>query len=212
MPLANALNPFTSTRIQPGAFPFLFLEEASDSPKQLVEKLATFRWRGEIVGPHGSGKSTLIASLIPLCEQQGKLVVHLRLSDGQRSLPWGALTAPWSSQTLVVIAGYEQLSWLSRLRLQWRLRSSGAGLLITTHKPTGQPTLLTIRPTWEVAQKVSARLQEGYIHPLSAEEIRDSYNRHHPNVREMLFDLYDRYQAKILQSRTNDPNQAERST
>ena len=44
-------------------------------------------WWGEILGPHGAGKSALLATLIPAVERAGRRPVLVELHDGQRRLP-----------------------------------------------------------------------------------------------------------------------------
>ena len=55
----------------------------------LVESLATAGWRGQIVGPHGSGKSTLVAALLAALAAAGRPGGRVALHDRQRRLPRG---------------------------------------------------------------------------------------------------------------------------
>src|SRR6185295_305765 len=101
-------NPFATRFIRPGAIPFLFLD--GDSADAIVERLKANRWRGQIIGEHGSGKSTLIATLVPLIEAAGRQAVMLKIGTGERTLPAieKSLLTP---ATQLVVDGYEQLSW-----------------------------------------------------------------------------------------------------
>ncbi len=54
-------NPFSTRFVRPGALAYRF--PPGESAATLVERLAASGWRGQIVGPHGSGKSTLVAAL-----------------------------------------------------------------------------------------------------------------------------------------------------
>src|SRR5688500_14426612 len=57
-------NPFAKERLERLSFHF----SAGDSWEALVSRLAAQRWRGAIVGPPGSGKTTLIDQLVPHLE------------------------------------------------------------------------------------------------------------------------------------------------
>src|SRR5262249_23632578 len=72
-------NPFATRRVRPGAIPFLF--PTGESVGQLLDRLRAAGWWGQVVGPHGSGKSTLVAALLPELCQAGReplLLVHHR--------------------------------------------------------------------------------------------------------------------------------------
>ncbi len=117
-------NPFATCWTRPGALAFQF--STGESAAGLVARLATTDWRGEIVGPHGSGKSTLLETLGPHLRAAERGVSAVALRDGQRRLPADFLRkALASSHPLVIVDGYEQLSWLHRrvLIARCRLRS-----------------------------------------------------------------------------------------
>src|SRR5687767_3485333 len=99
-------NPFATRFTRPGALEFLFAGD--ESIGGLVSKLSANCWRGQIIGPHGSGKSTLLAALLPALETAGRRVIQLD-ARGPFALP-----AALDSATIVVVDGYEQLSWWSR--------------------------------------------------------------------------------------------------
>ena len=56
-------NPFSSRYVRPGAIPFFFPEDCR--VELLLSRLEENGWQGEILGRHGSGKSALLAHLIP---------------------------------------------------------------------------------------------------------------------------------------------------
>jgi polynucleotide 5'-kinase involved in rRNA processing len=74
-------NPFATRWTRPGAVPFDF--DRRGAVDELVERLAESDWRGAIVGPHGSGKSTLVAALLPAIEAAGRTITHIKLHSGQ---------------------------------------------------------------------------------------------------------------------------------
>jgi hypothetical protein len=135
-------NPFCTRHVRPGAIPYIF--PAGESAQQLVERLRENAWRGEIIGPHGSGKSTLVESLVPELRRAGVRPVVIAIHDWSRRLP-----ADWS-QTLVrarsvlVIDGFEQLPWFARAWVKLRCRLLRCGLIVTAHQPMGLPLLMVL--------------------------------------------------------------------
>src|SRR5205809_770947 len=74
-------NPFATRFIRPGAIPFLFLD--GNSAAAIVERLKANNWRGQIMGEHGSGKSTLVATLVPVLKAAGREVVAIKIAPGE---------------------------------------------------------------------------------------------------------------------------------
>jgi energy-coupling factor transporter ATP-binding protein EcfA2 len=185
-------NPFATRFIRPGAISFLFLD--GDSAAAIVERLKENNWRGQIIGEHGSGKSTLVATLAPLIEAAGRQVVMLKMQPGERSLP--IENSSLTPVTQLILDGYEQLSWWSRLRVRWLLWRSGAGLLVTAHRDVGLPTLYTTKSSEEVASAVVNSLIAPEGSSIRASEVADAYRAAGGNVRETLFKLFDVYQQR----------------
>ena len=183
-------NPFSTRFVRPGAIPFRF--PAGEDVGTLVALLERQGWWGQIVGPHGSGKSTLLAALLP--ELRRRTVVSVTLHAEERRLPAEAWSLS-SSATLLVVDGYEQLGWWSR-RVRGHCRRRGCGLLVTTHHDVGLPDLYRTRVTATLAQTLIEGLltqeQRCLFGPLDVER---HLARHHGSLREVLFDLYDRYEA-----------------
>jgi hypothetical protein len=185
-------NPFCARRIRPGAVPFLFAP--GHCVEQLVEKLKQAKWWGQIVGPHGSGKSALLAALVPAIERAGRKVLSIELHNGQRRLPAGVLDAigpPGGS--LLAVDGYEQLGPWHRMELKRSCRRQRHGLLVTSHRPAGLPDLY--RPTVEIALawRVVEQLQEGHRALVSQRDVAALLKKHSGDLRETLFALYDLY-------------------
>lgn len=185
-------NPFSSRFIRPGAMPYLYPHgESAAGVRRRFEESGR---RGAILGPHGSGKSALLRDLLTVWRGDAGEVRLIELRDGQRGLPaaWpnGLTTSP---RVLIAIDGYEQLGRLAR----WRLRSAcwrrGWGLLVTAHDPVGLPTLAQTSSDLKLVRRIVARLLQSSPAAtlVPAEALAACYQRHAPNVREMLFELYD---------------------
>lgn len=198
-PPAPARNPFSTAMVRPGALPFLWGE--GESPQTLVERLAAQGWWGQIVGPHGSGKSTLLAELVANlpAEQRPRT---FELHDGQRSLGVPLRSLAEDGATLIVVDGYEQLSRWNRWRLRRHCRHKHLGLVITAHADMGLPWLYRTQCDQATALAVVKRLlgeHDGPIDEALRRTLLDhaaaAYHRHGGNCRELLFELYDVYEA-----------------
>jgi energy-coupling factor transporter ATP-binding protein EcfA2 len=208
-PPSRLVNPFATCWTRPGALPYCF--SAGQSAEQLVAKLAAQHWRGAIVGPHGSGKSTLLESLKPVLVAAGQRIDSISLHDGQCRLPddfrrefaaksnRGSDANTATSQEakwLIIIDGYEQLAWLERLQLLRVSRRNGAGLLVTSHTPVHIPTLIRLAPDLRLVERLVAALCARVSTAITPADVAASHACHGSNVREILFDLYDRHEQR----------------
>ncbi|MEX0642300.1 MAG: hypothetical protein WD468_06340 [Pirellulales bacterium] len=221
-PPSRNSNPFATCWTRPGALPFHF--PSGESTATIVERLAANGWQGEIVGPHGSGKSTLLEALKPALHDAGCAVNAISLRDGQRWLPRGSLSKQvnyvWHAQspsdgrgnnatlprpspgaqgratpsTVLIIDGYEQLGWLQRMWLKLRCRRDSFGLLVTSHSPTGLPTLITLAPDLSLVQQLVATLCGRTATRVTPADVAASHAGRGSNVRDTFFDLYDQHE------------------
>lgn len=188
-------NPFATRFTRPGAATFLFPEGQSASA--LAARLQDIGWLGQIIGPHGSGKSTLLGALAPELEARGRTLIRFTLTQGQTNLDLDPATLSGSTQ--LILDGFEQLSWLNRRKIKSLARSHRSGLLVTAHSDVGLPTLFETRPTLELAQAVVGRLLPEGDATISPADVEQAFERAGGNLREMLFGLFDVYQARSRQ-------------
>jgi hypothetical protein len=175
--------------------PFVF--PPGQTAERLVDRLRQCGWRAEIVGGHGSGKSALLASLIPAIERAGPQTALVALHDGQRRLPLNLSGDPrLHPPAVLIVDGYEQLGWWSRLALKRFCRRHNVGLLVTSHESVGFPDLYHTVPTLGLAEQIVGELMGGQKPPLSPAELADCFLRRRGDLREMLFDLYDLYEQQ----------------
>ena len=192
---ATVENPFCSRRVRPGGIPYLF--PSGQDAADLVDRLRRNGWWGQIVGPHGSGKSALLAALMPAIERAGRRVLLVELHDGQRRLPLELQSGPdLDRATVLIVDGYEQLGHRQRFRLKRFCRRSGPGLLVTVHAPAGLPELFRTSANLELAQQVVGQLQRGHPAHVTAEDVAERFAQYGDNLRELLFDLYDLYEQR----------------
>ncbi len=173
---------------------------------------------GAVVGPHGTGKSTMLASLRPLLDEQRKIFAY-RLSTSDRSLAeLKQDRSKWDADSLIIVDGYEQLSSWSAWRLRTWVRglkekqedphprplsrkngrggTRRAGLLVTAHRSMfGIPTLWTTG----IDEAQSIRLRNDFLrnhptllkHPGLEAAWRSAREKHPTDMRETLFAMYD---------------------
>ena len=172
-------NPFRSERLDALAYRYPpGLDRAA-----LLARLAALGYRAAIVGPEGSGKTTLSREL-----ERG-LALRYRVwrvtqRRGQRLL---ACRLPrLRHDDFVILDGAEQLASASFWRLRWQTRAAG-GLLVLSHRPGRLPIL--------VATETSQALLDALVAELTPAQAcaPDSLARHGGNIRNALRALYDAY-------------------
>jgi len=196
-------NPFSTRFTRPGAVPFQFAPQAGTAKHgldALVDKLSGLGRRSQIIGPHGSGKSTLLSQLIAVLARRGLQAWLVSLHDGQRRMPSGwVAVAEHAGAWLVIVDGYEQLNACSRLALRFSCRRRGWQLLVTAHQDVGLPTLFHTSTDLATARSIVAQLLTASDQKIDERCIADSFAAAQGNVREMLFELYDRYEQRTRQ-------------
>lgn len=203
-------NPFATRRTRPGALPYIFAH--GQTAAMLADRLARQGWRGQIVGPHGAGKSTLLCSVQQELSRQEIPLQCVTLRDGGEGTNsiWKSLAADRASAadravstfdfrlppSVVLLDGGEQLGWLAWRRLLWHCRRHRLGLVVTTHRDLGLPTLIAIQPTPAIARQVVAALLADLSPRVAAAEVDTAFHWHGGNIREALFSLYDLHESR----------------
>ncbi|MDA7503691.1 AAA family ATPase [bacterium] len=181
-------NPYRVERIH--SLPFLFSDQDFDRFYQVVED---HNFRGAIVGPHGSGKTTLVENLIKEFQSRQIQITHCRLKDDGQSANYIRLRK-WIDQapsdSILILDSAGLLSWW-----KWRglLKESAKykGLIITTHQPGRLTTLINTKPTFETLQSVIVHLK--IAESPSKSHLIELFNKHRGNIRECLRELYDEF-------------------
>lgn len=192
-------NPFSTRFVRPGAIPFIF--SGGQTVVDLIQELRDANWRGQIVGPHGSGKSTLLCTIIAEIDPLERTVVRFTLNAGQRSLPVDPHEfRKWTAQTLIVIDGFEQLSYWQRRKIKNLCSQNRAGLVVTAHRSVGLPTIHETTVDASSARKVISRLLADEQFTVRDDDLRRLVATHHGNLRDVLFELFDLYRAAQQQT------------
>lgn len=209
MKTAEKKNPFRASNTTGGAIPFFHrekngLEESGNRFFQaLIEEFLKNQRSGQIFGPHGSGKTTLLENLIPLLEKEGFSVLCVSLHDQQRKLPAfyreeiRKKISEYSRarNAILVVDGYEQLGFFSRLLFRYYRVVHGFGRLLTAHrKIPGIPVLFRTRGDFGVLRCVLEHLSRSEW--VDEEKLRLLFVKHSGNVRMILLDLYDIFEEQ----------------
>ena len=212
-------NPFSTRYVQPGACDYLLPD--GETWAQRIEFFEANQGRVQVVGPHGAGKTTFVKAL--LRRLNGWMIKSAFLAADERDSTiveeaFHELVKVASSnlRPLLVVDGFEQLSWWRRLSLVYRTNLHRMGLMVTTHRTQwGLPVLLNatsdpvrfellvqelVRESTGDADRGSDKTKgtfDSIEEWLNSEVLRQVYMRHasKSDVREMLFDLYDHFQS-----------------
>jgi hypothetical protein len=192
---AASPNPFSTRFVQPGRIEYRF--PSGQGAEAIVDRLRAHGWRGAIVGPHGVGKSTLLAALAPHLEYAGRRVVQVALHDGQRRWPTELeIWRSWTPTTQVIVDGYEQLGLFARAKLNRWVRRAGCGLLATAHRDVKLPVVYRAAVDRQAVAQIVAWLQRDAGVVVTQGDTVKLLAARGDDVRETLFGLYDLYEAR----------------
>jgi adenylate kinase family enzyme len=193
--LQSKPNPFSTRFVRPGAIAFQCHD--GHSLTTLIDEFLN-RWHGRasIIGPHGSGKSTLVAGLAELLAQRFEVFAY-RFSTTDRNFAsiWRSYRQ-WGPQCVVMVDGYEQLPIWSQWRLAVTVRSTQAKLLITAHRRTlWLPVLWRTEIDEEVAIRIRDQLLTSHPELLTTADVEEAWREARKafpsDLRETLMSMYD---------------------
>lgn len=186
-------NPFATRYTRPGAIPPL---DRLGRPLDLEALIARLDGLGAaaLEAPHGHGKSTLLIALAAALGGAGRPVTMVRVRGWQNACVAYRAVVAAPRRTAVFIDGWEQLGFLAApLRAVARLLRRT--LLVTSHRPTGLPVLRACETTPNLLRAIVARLPDRGG-PVDEADIATAFERHGGNLRESLYDLYDRAERR----------------
>lgn len=168
----------------------------------LLEAFERLHRRASLVGPEGSGKTTLREDMERRLRNRGWNILPLQLSTERRSLQWveWLRLARADRGTIVTLDGAEQLGWL-QFAVVRGLTCRVAGLLTTSHKPRGLPVLRRHASTLAVLTGIAGELLRDDGTTVPEPYLARLYARCNGNIRECLRALYDRWMDRSLPMR-----------
>ena len=198
-------NPFRSDRVL--QFHYRLQGESWES---LLARLERLNYRAAIVGPEGTGKTTLLGDLAARLAAKGFTLKPLTLTRERRVFrperlrPFFSGLAP---PDVVLLDGAEQMGQLAWYRFNRACRRA-AGLVITTHHPGRLPTLIECSTDPDLLQWIVGELlgEQAAAWRDTAERL---YLAHDGNLRDVLRAMYDLFaERQAHQSPTPSPGAA----
>lgn len=178
-------NPYRTERLH--ALSFRLRDISWDG---LLRRLRKLQGRGCVLGPHGTGKTTILQALTDRLRRQG-LAIHdhtLRIDDPMLRLDpilWNL-----KADRAVILDGADLLN-----PQEWRrVKNAGAGwLIVSSHRRKLLPKLYRCRSTPQLLEELMQELHPGNS---CAQPSPDQlYHCHRGNLREALLELYDFHAA-----------------
>lgn len=202
---APVSNPFATRFTQPGRIEPLDAMGRPVDTDMLLTRLRSLGGAAAIVGPHGSGKSTLLMHLADAIEARGERAPRIRLrSMHDVRAAWGAIRQAAHGGT-ACIDSWECMRLPARYGLQVAAHLLGSGLLVTTHRSAGLPVLVQHATNAVVLRAIARGLPDhaswhGKL--ITTSDIEEAFVKHGGNIRESLYELYDRFEARVERFQT----------
>lgn len=188
-------NPFSTRHTRPGMItPRTVGGEGVDLQAMIVRLHA--EWGVAIVGPHGSGKTTLLAALADAVEREGRSVTRIRARGFADALHALGTIAALPTESVVCIDGWESLGWAIRLLATGFTRWRRSRLVVTSHLEGGLPVLARCATSPELLAAIVDALPD-HGGRICGTDIHEAFWNHEGNLREALYDLYDRFEWRI---------------
>lgn len=198
-------NPFATRFTRPGMLPPLDERGAPLDAACLARGLEA----GAVVvieGPHGHGKSTLLAALLAAAHDAGRETTLVRVRTPLDA--WKPVAAALLARrgSCLGCDGWERTPPGTAVLVRWIAALRRLSVVLTAHRPLGLPVLAHCGTSPRLLAELVARLP-GHGGLIGPEDIDDAFARHAGNLREALYDLYDRFERRIrIQGRLACPS------
>ncbi|MES2570747.1 MAG: ATP-binding protein [Verrucomicrobiota bacterium] len=156
----------------------------------LLERLVALRFRAAVIGPHGTGKTTLLEALAQKLPALGFSPCYLRLNSASSRQDKRALfqrIKRLGPRDLLIFDGAEQLNGIEWLWVRWVVRHAG-GLVISLHHAARLPTFCHCTTSAALLEEIVSDLA-----PVARADLDRLFEQERGNLRNVLRVLYDRY-------------------
>jgi len=191
-------NPFATRHTRPGAVPPLDPAGAPLDVGVVLVALERHR-RVAIVGPHGTGKSTLLAALADTLAADRRPAEVVRLRRRKDALLLLGAVGRGAADATLLVDGWERLGRPMTLIITAIARLRGRRMVVTTHRANGMPVAVRTAGTLRLLTAIVARLPD-HDALITGDDLSDAFARHGENLRDALGDLYDRYELRSRRS------------
>ena len=202
---APVSNPFATRFTRPGRIEPLDAMGRPVDTDMLLTRLRSLGGAAVIAGPHGSGKSTLLMHLANAIEARGERAPRIRLRSVHDVLAaWVAIRQAANGGT-ACIDSWECLGRPARYGLQVAAHLSGSGLLVTSHHSAGLPVLVRHDTSPSLLHAIVRGLPDHdswHGRLITPSDIEEAFVKHGGNLRESLYELYDRFETRAERFRT----------
>ena len=192
---AAEANPFATRYTRLGAIRPLTEEGHPFDASATLAQLAEAGGCGAFVGPHGSGKSTRLAACAKAAADQGQRVQRVRLRRWRESLGVARAIALLPAGSLVCVDSLEVAGRVAARCLRILARLRRVQLLATSHEPAGLPMLVCCRTSPALLNRIVEQLP-AHGGSITQGDIEEAFTAANGNIREALFALYDRVEAR----------------
>lgn len=198
IPAAHPTNPFATRHTRPGRLPPLDLAGRAIDVAALVAKLSNLP-AAAIVGPHGTGKSTLLRAVERELAAAGQSAGIVQLRHRGDLLTVLAMLLRADRGCVLGVDGWERSGPVAAAAIRGLAGARGVRLLVTTHRPAWMPTIASTAASLPLLEALVARLPDhgGLI---AADDLTETLARHAGNLRDVLADLYDRFEFRTRRS------------
>lgn len=165
--------------------------------RAIVSRLESFGGSGAIVGPHGTGKSTLLSHLGDCIAATSRSVACVRLRCRRDTAAVVRAVVSTVPGGLVCIDSWELLGGPGRFLVRGLATIRGVDLLVTAHRAGGLPTVVTCRGTRAVLGALVADLPDHdrwFGATIRPADLDAAFAAADGDIREALDLLYDRFE------------------
>ncbi len=200
-PPSRLSNPFATCWTRPDVLSRY--EQAGQGADELLVRLERTAWRGQVVGPHGAGKSSLLGEVARRLPGKGRLPLWMPVEMGKIRPAIQTIRRSADERTVVLLEGFERASRWQQWRLLATCAGTGSGWLLTTHRKLlmtrETPVVARLEPTVETALHLYEHLTAEKVTPITRNDVARSFQKQGANLRKVWFDLYEQHEAKTRQ-------------